>query len=93
MNATLKPDVVSEVYRSPVMDALKIQIPIALLCLLMLDGGHLARICAVAIAGHWLGILLVMYRRPHAPTRIDVTLIRWGFLGIFLPIVLQDLFW
>ena len=60
MTPALNRHVVSETYRPPVMFALKLQIPIAILCVLMLDGGQLARVCGVAMAAHWLGILLLM---------------------------------
>ena len=94
MNATTKQQIVSENYRSPVMDALKVQIPLAILCFLMLDGGYLARLCGIAMTAHWLGILLAMFRRPFTPTNVDVVYIRWGFLGLFVPLlILQGALW
>jgi hypothetical protein len=78
--------IVSEDYRAPVMFALLLQIPIAVICFLVLDGGQLAKICGIAMAAHWAGILLVMARRPHAPLMTDIAYIRLGFLLIFLPL-------
>ena len=93
--ATTRQHVVSEDYRSPVMDALKVQFFIAILCLLMLDGGHLAKVCGIVMTGHWLGILLAMFRRPFAPTKVDLAFIRWGFLGLFISLLViqQDIPW
>lgn len=83
---------VSEDYRSPVMFALALEIPIAVICALMLDGGELARVCAIAMAAHWAGILLVMFRRPDLPTLTDRLFVRLGFLVIFMPLIpLSDL--
>jgi hypothetical protein len=79
--------IVSEEYRPPVVFALALQIPIAILCFLILDGGQLARICGIAMAAHWAGILLVMARRPQAPSTTDLAYIRLGFLMIFLPLI------
>ena len=83
---------IPEDYRSPVMDALKVQIPIAILCLLMLDGGYMARMCAALLAGHWSGILLAMWRRPDAPTAGDLWYVRWGFLSFFAGLVVLQHF-
>jgi hypothetical protein len=69
------------------MFALALEIPIALICFLVLDGGGLARLCAIAVAAHWAGILLVMTRRPHAPSLTDIAYIRLGFLVIFFPLI------
>jgi hypothetical protein len=79
--------IVSEQYRSPVMFALALEIPIAFLCFLMLDGGHLAKICGIAMAAHGAGIGIIMSRRPQIPTAIDRVFIRIGFLMIFLPLI------
>ena len=43
-----KDHIVAEDYRAPVMFALLLQIPIALLCMLLLDGGETARVCGIA---------------------------------------------
>ncbi len=88
MNSALDRQIISEQYRSPIMFALAIQIPIAILCALLLDGGQMARICGIAMAGTWAGILLVMSRRPHSPTFTDHLFIRCGFLLIFGPLVI-----
>lgn len=86
-----KCQIVTDDYRDPVVFALALQIPIAILCALLLDGGQMARICAATMAGHWVGVLLVMHQRPHAPTSIDRIYIRTGFLMLFIPLVIfQD---
>ena len=92
MDSTPGRQVVSEAYHSPLFFALALQIPIALLCLLMLDGGQTAKVCGVAMAAHWLGVTLILHRRPLAPTVADLTFLRWAFPLIFaITLVAQEL--
>ena len=81
MNQTVLP--VSPHYRDTFHLALVQQIPWAVLCLLMLDGGHLAKICGIAMLAFWLFALTCMARRPMLPTRFDIACIRWGFFPLF----------
>jgi hypothetical protein len=53
----------------------------------MLDGGYLAKVCGIAMSAHWIGVLMMMFQRPFAPTVMDRLYIRAGFLMIFLPLI------
>ena len=73
----------SEDYRRPIRVALSQQIAIAIFCLLLLDGGQMAKLCGIVILGFWLGAALVMIRRPSTPTEADKTLIQYAFVPLF----------
>ncbi len=75
--------IASPLYRDAFRVAMIQQLPTAVLCGLLLDGGGVARICGIAMAGFWAGTLLGVARRPFAPTPADLALIRWGFLPMF----------
>ncbi|QEH39196.1 hypothetical protein OJF2_78080 [Aquisphaera giovannonii] len=80
MQGTVLP--LSDDYRGAVYVALLQQVPCALLCSLMLDGGRLARVCGIAVLGFWVAAALIMARRPTAPGRWDRPFLRWGFLPV-----------
>lgn len=71
-------------YRQAIRISLAEQIPCAVLCLLMLDGGHTARVCGVTMLGFWAGTALIMARRPLAPNSLDLLFIRWGFFPLLI---------
>ena len=73
----------SDDYRRPIRVALYQQIPIAVLCLLLLDGGGTANFCGVVMLGFWLGAALIMARRPMNPTTLDKILIKYSFMPLF----------
>jgi hypothetical protein len=70
-------------YREAVHFTLLQQVPFAVLCLLQLDGGRMARVCGVAMLGLWAAAGLIMARRPTSPQPGDLTFVRWGFLPLF----------
>lgn len=70
-------------YHPPDRCTLLQQIPIAIICLLMLDFGQSARVCGIAMIGFWLGTAAIWTRRPHNPLATDICFIRWGFLPLF----------
>jgi hypothetical protein len=74
--------VVSAEYHDPILFSLIQQIPIALLGLLILDDGTVARFCAVPMIGYWLAALWMWSRRPHNPTRSDVLFLKWSFFPL-----------
>jgi hypothetical protein len=71
-------------YRTATQTALALQIPIAVLCLLMLDGGQLARVCGIAMLGFWIVAAEIAVRRPWSPTKTDLWYWRWGFVPCFV---------
>ncbi len=77
-------------YRDVIRFALYQQVPWAILCTLLLDGGRVARICGVAMLGFWAGVALIMARRPVLPTRWDLRYVRWGFWPVFALLLLIE---
>jgi hypothetical protein len=63
----------SEKYRSALWAALLASIVCGLV-----DHHGFESATAAAIAVYWGTVLFAMWRRPHAPTRLDLILIRWG---------------
>lgn len=78
----------SERYRGPITSTVIQQVLFAVICLLMLDGGLSARVCATAMIGFWAAALLILFRRPSEPGTLDLALIRWGFLPVLAVTVL-----
>jgi hypothetical protein len=81
MSGTVLP--VSPRYRETFWFALGPQIPVAIVCLLMLDAGILAKICGSTMLGFWAGAFYCMGRRPRNPSPTDFLFIRWCFWPLF----------
>jgi len=73
----------SDGYRRPMLVALLQQVPMAVVSLLMLDGGGTAKLCGVVMLGFWAGAGIIAARRPMAPTYCDKLLIKYSFLPLF----------
>jgi hypothetical protein len=73
----------SHSYREAVFFTLCQQVPWALLCSLLLDGGRMAQVCGIAMLGFWSVATAFMVRRPRSPSADDLTFLRWGFLPLF----------
>jgi hypothetical protein len=71
-------------YRKATRHALLVQTPIAVLALLLLDGGYTAKVCGLAMLGFWLVAALIAVRRPWNPTAFDLWYWRWGFIPCFV---------
>ena len=83
MNSTVLP--ISSRYRDAIGFTLfGQQLPIAVLGLLMLDGGHSARLCGIAMIGFWSASALILARRPQTPRASDLFYLRWGFLPVLV---------
>ncbi len=81
MQSTVLP--VTDRYREVIVFTLIQQVPCGLLSVLMLDGGFLARICAITMLGFWAAVALMMVRRPLSPSPIDIMFLRWGFFPLY----------
>ncbi len=79
---------ISPSYRKPIFEALVLQGVLGLLSLLILDGGTTARICGIALVAFWGGATVMIWRRPLAPTKTDIELLRFGYL----PLVVMAFF-
>jgi hypothetical protein len=78
------PRLVPTVFHEPVRLALLQQLPAAVVCSLMLDGGYMARVCGCAVAGFWAGAGLLVVQRRLRPSRTDIGYIRWGFYPLLI---------
>lgn len=81
MQSTVLP--VTNRYREAIYFSLGQQVPWALLSLLFLDGGNMARICAITMLGFWAALALMMVRRPLSPSSFDIMYVRWGFFPLY----------
>jgi hypothetical protein len=84
---------VSVEYHDPIAFALIQQIPIALLGLLILDDGTIARFCAVPMIGYWLAALWIWTHRPHSPTRSDLLFLKWSFFPLLTATAFFAMMW
>ena len=73
---------ISSRYRTPIFEAVALQAIIGILSLLILDGGDIARVCGIALIAFWGGVTVLIYRRPKSPSKIDLQLIRFGYLPL-----------
>ncbi len=79
MRSCFHESVISSKYDAPVRETLNLQIIIAILSMLMLDGGIAARVVGAAMLAFWLSVAFLTIRRPFSPPTRDLELIRWGF--------------
>jgi len=70
----------SPAYREAVKVALVLQVLTTLFFLTILDGGTLAKAGGAAMVGFWIGVAVVMLRRPNTPSALDLLYVRWGYL-------------
>jgi hypothetical protein len=75
----MKPLPLSNAYRSAIVTAIVLQIPLTLLLRMILDFGILAKVGGCAMAGFWLGAAVIMIRRPLEPKPSDLAYVRWGY--------------
>lgn len=84
--------VISSKYDTPIRKSLAVQAIVALLAALTLDGGVTARVVGAAILAYWLCTALVIARRPHGPTSVDLAIIHWGFWPVLGVAMLRQAF-
>jgi Sec-independent protein translocase protein TatA len=65
-----------------------IQAILGILAALILDMGQARGIFKVAFLAHWLGIFLLLARRPLRPTKADIVFVRWGTPLLMIAILL-----
>ena len=44
--------------------------------------GTTARVCGIALVAFWVGVAVLIWRRPQSPTRTDIELVRFGYLPL-----------
>jgi hypothetical protein len=82
----LSRELITPTYRDATQTALWVQVALAILSILVLDGGVTARYSGVAMLGFWFGAALIAARRPWAPTINDLRYWRWGFIPVFIAV-------
>ena len=51
---------------------------------LLLDGGLTLQVTFMAILGYLGGLAVMAARRPQAPSALDLMLVRWGFIPLWI---------
>ncbi len=72
----------SPAFNSALLDGLKIQAVLFVLTMLILDGGATHRAYLVALLCQLAIDFLILLRRPMTPTKIDLTIVRFGILPL-----------
>ena len=63
---------ISPSYRKAIFEAVVLQLILAILSLMILDGGTTARICGIALVAFWGGATVLIWRKPRSPTKTDI---------------------
>ncbi len=85
---------ISPKYDSPIFEAAALQILLGLLSALIIDEGTVAQICGIALIAFWAGAAVLIWRHRESPTRVDLGLIRFGYLPVIvLAFCLSGLIW
>jgi hypothetical protein len=74
----------SPAYREAVKFTVLLQVLTTLLLRMILDGGTLAKAGGAAMIAFWIGVGIVMLRRPKAPGALDLLYVRWGYLVMLI---------
>jgi hypothetical protein len=69
---------ISSSYRRPVIEAAGLSAVLLILSFMILDLGQVALASMCAMVGFWIGVLLIVLRRPRSPTKADLLIIRLG---------------
>ena len=85
----------SKEFRNALIVSILLQIVLGFLAAINLDGGVFFHLWWRAMAGYWAALIVILMKRPNAPTKVDLFLVRWGFIPLFLIItpVLTALMW
>ena len=75
---------IAPAYRRAIFEALALQAVVAVFSGLLLDSGQVAQICGIALLAFWSGVLILIWRRPLAPSSLYLGLVRVGYLPVVL---------
>lgn len=73
---------ISPKYDSPIFEAVALQIVVGIVGMLAIDPVGIAQICGIALLAFWGGAAVLIFRHPQSPTKIDLQLIRLGYLPV-----------
>lgn len=75
---------VSSAYRPAAITSIIIHILLSVLFPMILDAGFTARVGGYSMIGFWIGVAIVMLRRPRDPRPSDLAYVRYGYPIIFV---------
>ena len=75
---------ISDSYRKPIFDAVGLQVILGILSMMVLDGGDCAHISGAALLAFWGGTAVLVWRHPRNPSKVDLELIRFGYLPVLV---------
>lgn len=75
---------ISDSYRRAIFEALVLQIVIGVVSLMILDGGETAQVCGAALLAFWGGAAILIWRHAQTPSKLDLSLLRLGYLPVVL---------
>lgn len=78
------PDTISSSYKKPLIIAVLFSSVLLILSSLILDYGYTGLASVYGTVGLWVGVLLIVLRRPQAPTTADIAIIRVGSLPVII---------
>ncbi len=87
------PSLTGRTIRNALPISIVFQMVLLLFAFLVTDCGNLLQIWAVTMAAYWSGTLLIMFRRPKTPTRLDLFLIQWSFPFLLILIAVPLVTW
>jgi hypothetical protein len=76
----------SKDYQSALKVALLLQIIIGLFAAGAADFGLAFDLWWRSMAAYWGCFIVMVFRRPNTPTKVDLGMIRYGFAALFFPI-------
>lgn len=74
-------------YISALRTSLWQQLPLFVLCVLMLDRGRTLRLCLIAMLGYWLFTMVCLTRGHRQTDHVGLWFVRWGFIPLFVVIL------
>ena len=57
---------------------------LAVVGLLMIDPVGIAQVFGIALVAYWGGVTVLIWRHPQSPSRVDLALIRFGYLPVIV---------
>jgi hypothetical protein len=84
VNKALLSKAIAPQYRSAVKWGAVQQTVTGILSAMVLDGGVVFRVWSLSVLAYWIGVILIVLRRPLSPTRLDILFIKYGFIPLFI---------
>ena len=76
----------SPAFNGAMSTGLKIQTVLAVLTALMLDHGQTHRAFWVAMLCQWATVSIILVRRPMAPAKLDLAIVRYGIIPLLIVV-------